>query len=114
MTSKETALADYCRELGREKSVIESRAASLRLAAELAISALEAALPTLEEHAEEEREFWGETDKHGDAAQAEKVLKNARHALSFWRVSTEAERSSPNVKDEPRRYLARAVRKHGS
>ena len=49
------------------------------------------ALPVLDEHAEEERKFWGAEDKHGLASEAEKIHEQARAALS-----------SPNVADEPR------------
>ena len=53
-------------------------------------AALRAAIPVLEEHAENERTFWGSDDKHGLAAEAEKILKQAQTALS------------ENVRDEPR------------
>lgn len=44
-------------------------------------AALRAALPVLEEHAEEERTFWGAEDKHGIAAEAEKIFQDAKAAL---------------------------------
>jgi len=45
-------------------------------------AALRAAIPVLEEHAEDERAFWGSDDKHGLAAEAEKILNDAQTALS--------------------------------
>ena len=44
-------------------------------------AALRAAIPVLEEHAEDERAFWGTEDKHGLAAEAEKILQDAQAAL---------------------------------
>lgn len=44
--------------------------------------ALRAALDTLEEDAIAQRAFWGETDKHGIAAEAERIYKMAKGALS--------------------------------
>lgn len=43
--------------------------------------ALTAALPILEEHAEDERSFWGEEDKHGIAREAEQVYERAKEVL---------------------------------
>jgi hypothetical protein len=63
---------------------IQSECAKLR-------AALTAALSVLDEHAEEERKFWGAEDKHGLASEAEKIHDQARAALS-----------SPNVAAEPR------------
>lgn len=44
--------------------------------------ALAAALPVLEEHAADERSFWGPDDKHGLAADAEKIYEQAKAALA--------------------------------
>lgn len=44
-------------------------------------AALEKALPVLEEHAEEERVFWGKRDEHGLAADAELIYAEAKAAL---------------------------------
>ena len=87
-------LAWYVRELAQTNEhkddwmakhyAIQSECAQLR-------AALTEALPVLDEHAEEERKFWGAEDKHGLASEAEKIHEQARAALS-----------SPNVADEPR------------
>ena len=44
--------------------------------------ALKAALPVLDEHAEDERSFWGDEDKHGMAREAEQIHEQAKAALS--------------------------------
>lgn len=44
-------------------------------------SALEKALPVLEEHAEDERTFWGAEDKHGMARDAETIHAEAKAVL---------------------------------
>ena len=87
-------LAWYVRELAQANEhkddwmakhcAIQSECAKLR-------AALTAALSVLDEHAEEERKFWGAEDKHGLASEAEKIHEQARAALS-----------SPNVADESR------------
>lgn len=51
--------------------------------------ALKAALPVLDENAEDERSFWGAEDKHGMAREAEQVHEQAKAALS------------PNAEDQP-------------
>ena len=53
----------------------EEKAEELEEELEEAREALQKAIPILEEHAEEERIFWGEEDKHGIASEAESVLK---------------------------------------
>jgi hypothetical protein len=44
--------------------------------------ALREALPIIEEHAEDERAFWG--DRHGHAVSAENLLAAVRDALRGW------------------------------
>jgi len=44
-------------------------------------SALSSALDTLEEDAIAQRAFWGDDDKHGIAAEAERIYKMAKSAL---------------------------------
>lgn len=46
------------------------------------LAALEDALDTLAEHAEERRAFWSHGDKIGEAASAEAVLASARAAIA--------------------------------
>ena len=53
-------------------------------------SALTDAVDTLEEDAIAQRAFWGAADKHGIAAEAERIYEKAKAALS------------PNVKAQPR------------
>lgn len=43
---------------------------------------LSCALLVLEEHAEDERSFWGEEDKHGLAREAEQIYEAAKAALA--------------------------------
>jgi hypothetical protein len=63
---------------------IQSECAKLR-------AALSAAISVLDEHAEEERTFWGVEDKHGLAREAEQIYEQAKAALS-----------PPNIRDEGR------------
>lgn len=90
------ALIDHTRSfvaLPTDACVMTSLAAQVLLArkqiARLRV-ALQMALPVLDEHAEDERSFWGDEDKHGLARDAEKLHEVAKAALS------------PNVKGEPR------------
>lgn len=46
-------------------------------------AALTTALPVLEDHAKEERSFWGAEDKHGLAGEAELIFEQAKKALSL-------------------------------
>ena len=45
-------------------------------------AALKAALPVLDEHADDERSFWGAEDKHGLGRDAEQIYQQAKTALS--------------------------------
>lgn len=47
------------------------------------VEAMEAALPTLEENADNEAAFWGKQDKHGIATDANRVFDKARAALAL-------------------------------
>lgn len=58
-------------------------------------AALVAALPVLEEHATDERAFWGADDKHGFAAEAEGVYEQAKAALVSNKQVSNAPQSVP-------------------
>lgn len=67
-----------------KRAIAEVKPDLLRAAAneiERLRTALAAALPVLEEHADEERVFWGD-DKHGLAREAEEIHQQAKAALS--------------------------------
>ena len=53
-------------------------------------SALSAALDTLEEDAIAQRAFWEDDDKHGIAAEAERIYEKAKAALSPNTVVSDA------------------------
>ncbi len=68
-----------------DRGIAEVKPDLLRAAAEeieRPWTALSAALPVLEEHAEEERTFWGKDDKHGLGREAEEIHQQAKAALS--------------------------------
>jgi hypothetical protein len=71
-----------------------ANAALIQHAPEL-FAALAAAIDTLEEHADDERKFYGAEDKHGIAEAAEEVLRRAREAMALAAPSNTVVRDGP-------------------